>query len=70
MRVRTKSATFVENRWYGPGEEIDIAEHHYSPEVHEDLTPAAEPNIIHVDEVIRSLDDPAPIEPLYPEESQ
>ncbi len=87
MRVRARQATFVDNIWRGPGEEFDIAEHHFTPEVHEDLTPAplaseftgetddneaeesatVEPHIVHVDQVIASLDDPPPIEPLNQE---
>lgn len=73
LRVLTKTATFVENIWYRAGEEILIAKHHFSDEVHtllEDLdpepepAPAPEPTIIPVDEALEAAAGPAPIEEL------
>jgi hypothetical protein len=34
FRVLTKTATFVENIWHAAGTEIEIAERHFSEEVH------------------------------------
>lgn len=68
LKVLTKTATFVENVWHAAGEEIVIAEHHFSEEVHtllEDLgLKKASPTVIPIDKALKAMNAPAPIEEL------
>jgi len=40
MRVKCKTRTYVNGSTHDPGDEIEIADHLYSPEVHEKISGA------------------------------